>query len=148
VLSFNSLYEILMEICRRQTLWLHFQFSLWDSGFYYHAIDPAEVIFQFSLWDSTTESYLFKHYVLSILFMRFDIHSANVCCNGNITFSFNSLYEIRKHLDVSSIPGYDNFQFSLWDSTPHWMEGKSMDNTFYLSILFMRFRPFLFIFRI
>ena len=158
--AFNSLYEIHEEgMARGQPVPWTFQFSLWDSWWYYHGCGHVcQFYFQFSLWDSFV---FIKHktvtcYVLSILFMRFLLiitpRDANVVALSILFMRFlEGLLRRCRRL-------HRYFQFSLWDSkkfviVAYTPEGRAFNSLYEilhlsivgtlmkggLSILFMRF---------
>ena len=95
--AFNSLYEIPRFGFSRFGGVCVFQFSLWDSCNTCIVKEKSlKQNFQFSLWDSRDLKRL-KH--------------------ESIASTFNSLYEIQRHLQKNFLfHSFTCFQFSLWDS--------------------------------
>jgi hypothetical protein len=123
--SFNSLYEIPpLKLGLFSHAYLHFQFSLWDSGVEGSWLFSSTETFQFSLWDSQQPEEPQEagqgdrvNRNLSILFMRFPLGD-HPSAWGCLWWTFNSLYEIPKNISNASslVLAYPYFQFSLWDS--------------------------------
>ena len=114
--SFNSLYEILLDVTVDQTILYTFN-SLYEIPCAAcRAWIYAARSFQFSLWDSS---------------------GAGVWTSVQSSISFNSLYEILDLENVKRIQLKFDFQFSLWDSPAVIPYVSSLPR--HLSILSMRF---------